>query len=96
MILISVTKKCNDFVTKKCNDFKRMFTFSLQENIPELAETFIVNITGVQLKSEASRMNSSTASPRVASPGNELATVTIRENDESRGILNVDATLVGS
>ncbi|XP_065175877.1 adhesion G-protein coupled receptor V1-like [Sycon ciliatum] len=65
----------------------------LHENIPELAETFIVNITGVQLKSEASRMNSSTASPRVASPGNELATVTIRENDESRGILNVDATL---
>ena len=62
--------------------------FCTQDNTPELAETFWVNLTDVRLVNESSRLGSSTASPRLAQPGNEIATVTIAENDESRGILN--------
>lgn len=55
----------------------------LKDDIPELAESFLVNISGVELiqGSEVA------GQPSVRRPGMEVAEVTISENDDPRGIV---------
>ncbi|NWT12625.1 GPR98 protein, partial [Vireo altiloquus] len=59
----------------------------LPDNIPELQEGFIINITDVQLIS-----SSSGGQPSVKRLGLEIAEITIEENDDARGIFNFNVT----
>ncbi|OWK61600.1 G-protein coupled receptor 98, partial [Lonchura striata] len=58
----------------------------LPDNIPELQEGFIINITDVQL------ITSSEGQPSVKRLGLEIAEITIEENDDARGIFNFNVT----
>ncbi|KAL4228132.1 hypothetical protein ACF0H5_013567 [Mactra antiquata] len=58
------------------------------DDIPEAAETFLVNITGVNLIGGSPPPG---AEPSVRNPGN-LLTVTISENDNARGIVQFNVT----
>ncbi|KAJ6669788.1 hypothetical protein lerEdw1_000337 [Lerista edwardsae] len=60
----------------------------LLDNIPELQERFIINISSVQL------LDSSLTGgqPSVKRPGLEIAEITIEENDDPRGIFGFNAT----
>lgn len=62
-----------------------------QDDIPELAETFLVNITGVELMGE----QSGAGQPRIRRPGMEIAEITIQENDDPRGVLQFNVSKVG-
>ncbi|KAM8885173.1 adhesion G-protein coupled receptor V1 [Spinachia spinachia] len=66
----------------------------LPDDIPELAESFLVNITSVELVSGLT----GGGQPSVKRPGMEAAEVTIQENDDPRGILqfNVSKAMTGS
>ncbi|XP_031160888.2 adhesion G-protein coupled receptor V1 isoform X2 [Sander lucioperca] len=66
----------------------------LPDDIPELAESFLVNITSVQLI----QGSAGAGQPSVKRPGMEVAEVTIQENDDPRGILqfNVSKDITGS
>ncbi|XP_044225055.1 adhesion G-protein coupled receptor V1 isoform X2 [Thunnus albacares] len=66
----------------------------LPDDIPELAESFLVNITSVELV----RGSVGAGQPSVKRPGMEVAEVTIQENDDPRGILqfNVSEDFPGS
>ncbi|NWX37327.1 GPR98 protein, partial [Notiomystis cincta] len=59
----------------------------LPDNIPELQEGFIINITNVQLITP-----SSGGQPSVKRLGLEIAEITIEENDDARGIFNFNVT----
>ncbi|XP_027733793.1 adhesion G-protein coupled receptor V1 isoform X6 [Empidonax traillii] len=59
----------------------------LPDNIPELQEAFIINITDVQLVT-----SSSGGQPSVKRLGLEIAEITIEENDDARGIFNFNVT----
>ncbi|XP_010072004.1 PREDICTED: G-protein coupled receptor 98-like, partial [Pterocles gutturalis] len=59
----------------------------LPDNVPELQEGFIINITDVQL------VDSSTGGqPSVKRLGLEIAEITIEENDDARGIFTFSVT----
>ncbi|XP_047184912.1 adhesion G-protein coupled receptor V1 [Scophthalmus maximus] len=66
----------------------------LPDDIPELAESFLVNITSVELVGGSV----GAGQPSVKRLGMELAEVTIQENDDPRGILlfNVSEDIPGS
>uniref|UniRef100_A0A3B4ZW94 Adhesion G-protein coupled receptor V1 n=1 Tax=Stegastes partitus TaxID=144197 RepID=A0A3B4ZW94_9TELE len=66
----------------------------LPDDIPELAESFLVNITRVELV----RGSVGAGQPSVKRPGMEVAEITIEENDDPRGILqfNVSEDIPGS
>ncbi|KAM9393782.1 adhesion G-protein coupled receptor V1 [Pholidichthys leucotaenia] len=66
----------------------------LPDDIPELAESFLVNITGVELVSGSV----GPGQPSVKRPGMEVAEITIGENDDPRGILqfNISEDIPGS
>ncbi|XP_069555964.1 adhesion G-protein coupled receptor V1 [Brachyistius frenatus] len=66
----------------------------LPDDIPELAESFLVNITGVELV----RGSDGAGQPTVKRSGMEVAEITIQENDDPRGILqfNVSEDIPGS
>ncbi|XP_074494393.1 adhesion G-protein coupled receptor V1 [Sebastes fasciatus] len=66
----------------------------LPDDFPELAESFLVNITSVELV----RGSVGAGQPSVKRPGMEVAEVTIQENDDPRGILqfNVSEDIPGS
>uniref|UniRef100_A0A4W6G876 Adhesion G-protein coupled receptor V1 n=1 Tax=Lates calcarifer TaxID=8187 RepID=A0A4W6G876_LATCA len=66
----------------------------LPDDIPELAESFLVNITGVELVSGSV----GAGQPSVKRLGMEVAEVTIQENDDPRGILqfNVSVDIPGT
>ncbi|KAM9822621.1 adhesion G-protein coupled receptor V1 isoform 2-T2 [Syngnathus typhle] len=55
----------------------------LPDDIPELSESFLVNLTSVKLVSGLA----GAGQPSVKRPGMEVAEVTIQENDDPRGIL---------
>ncbi|XP_016160310.1 PREDICTED: G-protein coupled receptor 98 [Ficedula albicollis] len=59
----------------------------LPDNIPELHEVFIINITDVHLIT-----SSSGGQPSVKRLGLEIAEITIEENDDARGIFNFNVT----
>ncbi|XP_066038594.1 adhesion G-protein coupled receptor V1 [Chamaea fasciata] len=59
----------------------------LPDNIPELQEGFIINITDVQLMT-----SSSGGQPSVKRLGLQIAEITIEENDDVRGIFNFNVT----
>ncbi|XP_058280172.1 adhesion G-protein coupled receptor V1 [Hirundo rustica] len=59
----------------------------LPDNIPELQEGFMINITDVQLIT-----SSSGGQPSVKRLGLEIAEITIEENDDARGIFNLNVT----
>ncbi|XP_053910929.1 adhesion G-protein coupled receptor V1 [Cuculus canorus] len=59
----------------------------LPDNVPELQEGFIINITDVQL------VDSPTGGwPSVKRLGLEIAEITIEENDDARGVFNFNVT----
>ncbi|KAI3372466.1 hypothetical protein L3Q82_022949 [Scortum barcoo] len=60
----------------------------LPDDIPELAESFLVNITSVELV----RGSMGAGQPSVKRLGMEVAEVTIQENDNPRGILQFNIT----
>nr|XP_046243039.1 adhesion G-protein coupled receptor V1 [Scatophagus argus] len=60
----------------------------LPDDIPELAESFLVNITSVELV----RGSAGVGQPTVKRPGMEVAEVTIQENDDPRGILQFNVS----
>uniref|UniRef100_A0A3B5LIK0 Adhesion G-protein coupled receptor V1 n=1 Tax=Xiphophorus couchianus TaxID=32473 RepID=A0A3B5LIK0_9TELE len=66
----------------------------LPDDVPELAESFLVNITGVEM------VNGSVGAgqPSLKRPGMEVAEITIQENDDPRGVLqfNISEDLPGS
>lgn len=64
----------------------------LKDDIPELAESFLVNISGVELiqGSEVA------GQPSVKRPGMEVAEVTIGENDDPRGIVQFNVSDVST
>ncbi|XP_077943744.1 adhesion G-protein coupled receptor V1 [Gasterosteus aculeatus] len=66
----------------------------LPDDVPELAESFLVNITSVELVSGSM----GGGQPSVKRPGMEVAEVTIHENDDPRGILqfNMSKDITGS
>ncbi|XP_054629148.1 adhesion G-protein coupled receptor V1 isoform X2 [Dunckerocampus dactyliophorus] len=55
----------------------------LPDDIPELSESFLVNITSVELVNGLA----TAGHPSVKRPGMEVAEITIQENDDPRGIL---------
>ncbi|XP_010391331.3 adhesion G-protein coupled receptor V1 isoform X7 [Corvus cornix cornix] len=59
----------------------------LPDNVPELQEGFIINITDVQLIT-----SSSGGQPSVKRLGLEIAEIIIEENDDARGIFNFNVT----
>lgn len=63
---------------------------SSQDDIPELAETFLVNITGVELMGD----QSGASQARIKRPGMEIAEITIQENDDPRGVLQFNVSKV--
>ncbi|KAM5191785.1 adhesion G-protein coupled receptor V1 [Mantella aurantiaca] len=60
----------------------------LSDNIPELNESFLLNITDVQF------VNSSESSgpPMLKRPGEEICEITILENDDPRGVFQFNVT----
>lgn len=61
----------------------------LQDNVPELQEGFIINITDVRL------LDSPTGGqPSVKRLGLEIAEITIEENDDARGVFSFNVTKV--
>nr|XP_029492889.1 adhesion G-protein coupled receptor V1-like [Oncorhynchus nerka] len=60
----------------------------LPDEAPELAESFLVNITGVELVGGLTGV----AQPSVKRPGMEVAEVTIQENDDPRGVLQFNVS----
>uniref|UniRef100_A0A8K9V586 Adhesion G-protein coupled receptor V1 n=1 Tax=Oncorhynchus mykiss TaxID=8022 RepID=A0A8K9V586_ONCMY len=63
----------------------------LPDEAPELAESFLVNITGVELVGGLT----GAAQPSVKRPGMEVAEVTIQENDDPRGVLQFNVSQSG-
>lgn len=53
-----------------------------------------MNMTSVRLVDEADRQGSTTDSPRIRRPGEEIAEVQIAENDNSRGVLSFSESSV--
>ncbi|XP_068617051.1 adhesion G-protein coupled receptor V1 [Brachionichthys hirsutus] len=66
----------------------------LPDDIPELAESFLINITSVEVVGEPV----GAGHPSMKRPGMEVAEVTIQENDDPRGILqfNVSEEITGN
>ncbi|XP_071260291.1 adhesion G-protein coupled receptor V1-like isoform X2 [Salvelinus alpinus] len=60
----------------------------LPDEAPELAESFLVNITSVELVGGLT----GAAQPSVKRPGMEVAEVTIQENDDPRGVLQFNVS----
>ncbi|KAJ8285558.1 hypothetical protein GJAV_G00028220 [Gymnothorax javanicus] len=60
----------------------------LPDDVPELAESFLVNITHVELVGGAE----GAGQPSMRRPGLEVAEVTIQENDDPRGILQFNVS----
>lgn len=67
-----------------------MHFFFLKDDIPELAESFLVNITGVELV----RGSAGAGQPSLKRPGLEVAEITIQENDDPRGVLQFNISEV--
>lgn len=63
---------------------------SSQDDIPELAETFLMNITRVELMGD----QSGSSQPRIRRPGMEIAEITIQENDDPRGVIQFNVSKV--
>lgn len=66
------------------------FLFFFKDDIPELAESFLVNITGVELV----RGSVGAGQPSLKRPGMEVAEITIQENDDPRGVLQFNISEV--
>ncbi|XP_061584932.1 adhesion G-protein coupled receptor V1 [Cololabis saira] len=66
----------------------------LPDDFPELAESFLVNITGVELVQGSAGVGQ----PNVKRLGMEVAEVTIQENDDPRGVIqfNISEDIPGS
>ncbi|GCB80708.1 hypothetical protein scyTo_0016347 [Scyliorhinus torazame] len=73
----------------KENATQALITFTiLPDNIPELRESFLVNITSVKL-TDTTLVG---GQPSVKHLGMELAEITIEENDDPRGIVQFNVT----
>ncbi|XP_053555694.1 LOW QUALITY PROTEIN: adhesion G-protein coupled receptor V1 [Bombina bombina] len=60
----------------------------LPDNIPELHEGFLLNITAVQFVN----FSASSGQPVIKRPGEEIAEIAIQENDEPRGVFQFNVT----
>lgn len=67
-----------------------IFLICFKDDIPELAESFLVNITGVELV----RGSVGAGQPSLKRPGMEVAEITIQENDDPRGVLQFNMSEV--
>ncbi|KAK0155883.1 G-protein coupled receptor 98 [Merluccius polli] len=66
-----------------------LVTFTIMpDDVPELAERFLVNISGVELVGGST----GPGRPSLKRPGMEVAEVTIEENDDPRGILQFNVS----
>ena len=63
----------------------------MQDSLPEIDESFWVNLTSVQLIGSQAAEG---AAPSVRRPG-DIATVTITENDDAQGIVQFNVARVG-
>lgn len=61
-----------------------------QDDIPELAEAFLVNITAVQMMKD----QIGAGQPRIRRPGLEIAEIMIQENDDPKGVLQFNVSKV--
>ncbi|XP_072270059.1 adhesion G-protein coupled receptor V1 [Pyxicephalus adspersus] len=75
-------------IIRENNIFAQVKLTILPENIPELNESFLLNITDVQF------VNSSVSSglPMLKRPGKEICEITILENDDPRGVFQFNVT----
>lgn len=64
--------------------------YFFKDDVPELAESFLVNITGVELV----RGSVGAGQPSLRRPGMEVADITIQENDDPRGVLQFNISEV--
>ena len=80
---------CYSYDVLNCSVMCRLFC--VQDADPELAETFLVNLTEVTLITGPAAVDSV---PSVQRPG-DVATVTIAENDNARGVVQFGQELVG-
>uniref|UniRef100_A0A673Z153 Adhesion G-protein coupled receptor V1 n=1 Tax=Salmo trutta TaxID=8032 RepID=A0A673Z153_SALTR len=81
-----------DTVIMKENATMALVTITiLPDEAPELAESFLVNITGVELVGGVT----GAGQPSVKRPGMEVAVVTIQENDDPRGVLQFSVSQSG-
>lgn len=67
------------------------YVFS-EDDVPELDERFMVNITSVELV----KGPVGASQPSVKRPGMEVAEVTIQENDDPRGIVQFNVSEVST
>ncbi|KAJ8006188.1 hypothetical protein DPEC_G00125640 [Dallia pectoralis] len=79
----------DDTVFMKENTTMAMITITiLPDEAPELAESFLVNITSVQLVGGLT----GSGQPSVKRPGMEVAEVTIQENNDPRGVMQFNVS----
>ncbi|KAI1900416.1 hypothetical protein AGOR_G00049720 [Albula goreensis] len=78
-----------EVVVMKENARTALVTVTIQpDDIPELAESFLVNISRVELVG----VEEGVGQPSVRRPGLEVAEVTIQENDDPRGVLQFNVS----
>ena len=77
--------------TPSCIGLTVLFSL-LQDDVPELAESFLVNMTSVELDGDST----GPGRPSLKRPGMEVAEITIQENDEPRGIVQLNVSEVGA
>ncbi|XP_059909463.1 adhesion G-protein coupled receptor V1 [Gadus macrocephalus] len=66
-----------------------LVTFTIMpDDVPELAESFLVNITSVELDGDST----GPGRPSLKRPGMEVAEITIQENDDPRGIVQLNVS----
>ncbi|CAI9572523.1 unnamed protein product, partial [Staurois parvus] len=68
--------------------FAQVKLIILPDNIPELNEGFLLNITDVQFVNTSV----SSGSPMLKRPGEEICEITILENDDPRGVFQFNVT----
>ncbi|KAM9330953.1 adhesion G-protein coupled receptor V1 [Gastrophryne carolinensis] len=79
-------------IIRENRTFAQVKVTILPDDVPELYESFLLNITGVQF------VNSSVSSglPVVNRPGSEICEITIRENDSPRGVFQFNVSKIVS
>ena len=70
-----------------------IYFVALQDNEPELIESFVVSLTNVTLFNEEDRQGGTSNSPRI-NPDQDTVTIEISENDNSRGLLEFAVSAV--
>lgn len=78
--------------TENVKEFAFFLFVLMKDDTPELAESFLVNITSVELVGGSV----GAGQPSLKRPGMEVAEVTIQESDDPRGVLQFNASKVSA